>query len=281
MGCFSSKQPTYTPPAPPKLPTADELFASGTNYAKTNNPFAYGARESALSDLQNPTTYFQGFQPTSFEQALGNQQFKNVWPDTEAYMANVLGKSGMAYSPTAAATLGHEYGNLSTSIGQYLSEQANNRATGSLNSRLGIDPMSMVSPFVNTGMAQGNNQANLDYGYSQAQAQQAYQEAMNKFQQQAAMAKTIGQFSPIGGAIYGANTGHMGDALSGTGQSFQSMLPMIMGMAGGAGGFGAAMAGGAGTSSGYGSNSFNAQGVGSKFGGPSFANAMQSSPVFS
>jgi hypothetical protein len=40
-------------------------------------------------------------------------------------MQNILSKSGMAYSPVAAQTLGKEYGNLSTQIGQYLNDQLN------------------------------------------------------------------------------------------------------------------------------------------------------------
>lgn len=275
-GCFSSKQPTYNPPAPPTLPTADQLFASGTNYAKSNNPMAFGAREGALTDLQNPTAYYQSFQPTSFEQALGNQSFQNVWPDTQNYMANILGKSGMAYSPVASATLGKEYGNLSQSIGQYLSDQANGRATNSLNARLGIDPMSMVTPFVQTGMTQGNNQANLDYGYQQALAQQQYQQQMNQYQQQAAMAKMFGQISPLGGNIYGASTGHLGDSLGGTMQSFNSFAPALMsGMTGGLGGMFGGGAAGAGTN-GVSNFAGNNMSLGANLGGP----APSALPVF-
>ncbi len=247
MGCFSSKQPTYTPPAPPTLPTAQELYSQAMTFGNQNMPMAMGAREGALTDLQNPNAYYSSFQPTSFEQALGNQSFQNVWPDTQAYMANVLGKSGMAYSPVAAATMGKEYGNLSQSIGQYLSDQANTRATGSLNARLGIDPMSSImNPFANMGQQQGNNQANLDYGYQQAQAQQQYQQAMNKYQQQQAAAKMFGQVSPVFGNIYGASTGNLGSSLSGTMDTMNAFAPAAMGaMTGGAGGMGAALGTGA------------------------------------
>lgn len=192
--------PSYNAPAPPKLMTADELFSSGNNFAKTNFPTAYGAREGALADLNNPN-YYAGFQPTSFEQALGNQYFKNVWPDTEAYTADVLSKSGMAYSPVAAATLGKRYGDLSTQIGQYLSDLGNTRATNSLSARLGIDPMSLISPYVDVGMTQSNNQANLDYDYQKQLAQIAYQQALQKYQQQKGMASL---FSKIGGTGLGA-----------------------------------------------------------------------------
>lgn len=246
MGCFSST-PTYTPPAPPKLPTAQELYGQAQTFGQSTMPNAMGAREGALNDLKNPTAYYAGFQPTSFEQAMGNQQFQNIWPDQQAYMNNVLNKSGMAYSPVAAATMGKAYGNLSMGIGQYLNTQANDRATGSLNARLGIDPMSSImQPFASMGAQQGNAQGQLDYGYQQALAQQQYQQQMDKFQQQAAMAKMFGQISPIGGGIYGASTGHLGDSLGGSAQSMSQMMPFIMSMmSGGAGaGMGAAASGG-------------------------------------
>lgn len=271
MGCFSNKQPTYNPPPPPTLPTAQELFSQAQSFGNQNMPNAMGAREGALTDLQNPTQYYSGFQPTSFEQALGSQSFQNIWPDQQAYMMNLLGKSGMASSPVAATTLGNAYGNLATNIGQYLNTQANDRATGSLNARLGIDPMaSIMNPFANVGQQQGNSQANLQYGYQQALAQQQYQQQMNQFQQQAAAAKMMGQISPLGGTIYGASTGHLGDAWGGTGQTMSSVLPMIMGMfTGGAGGAGAGAGAGAG-------NSFG-QAISSGVGGVNTPSAM---PVF-
>src|SRR3990167_9015974 len=58
-----------TPPAP-RLRTAEELFGSATNWARTNNPLAYGAREGALADINRPE-FYSGFQPTSMDQALG------------------------------------------------------------------------------------------------------------------------------------------------------------------------------------------------------------------
>lgn len=239
MGCFGGDQPTYTPPAPPTLPTAQELYGQANAYAMANEPMAYGAREGALKDLQNPTSYYSSFQPTSFEQALANQQFQNIWPNQEAYMQNLLSKSGMAYSPVEATTLGNAYGNLSTNIGEYLNTQADNRANQSLMARLGIDPNSITSPYVQTGMNQGNAQANLQYGYQQAQAQQQYQQQMNQYQQQQNFAKLLGQISPVGGAIYGASTGSLGSALSGTMDSVGQVAPYAMAaMTGGASGVG-------------------------------------------
>lgn len=200
--------PSYNPPPPPKLPTADELFASGTNYAKQNSPIAFGAREQALQDVNNPN-YYAAFQPTSMESALASQNFNNIWPEQEAYLSNILSKSGMAYSPTAAATLGKNRGNLQYQIGQYLTDLGNTRATNSLNMR-NIDPMSMVTPYVNTGMQQGNAQAGMEYQYQQALAQAAYQQALQKQQQQQGLFGSLGTLGGAGlGALLAAPTGGM------------------------------------------------------------------------
>lgn len=219
MGCFGGgKAPEYQAPAAPKLPTADELFASGTNYAKANMPLAYGAREGALQDLQDPTAYYSSYQPTSFEQALGSQSFKNIWPDQQAYMMNLLGKSGMAYSPVAATTLGNAYGNLSTNIGQYLDTQANNRATGSLTARLGIDPMSTVTPFVNTGASQSQAQAGYDQTASINAANAQYANALQTYNANQAKNQFLGQaIGGAGGFLLGGPAGaSIGSGLGGT-----------------------------------------------------------------
>mgnify|MGYP003393843087 CR=1 FL=1 len=273
--------PTYSPPPPPTLPTADQLFSGGlnfakantpqlptaqdlysqgTNYAKTTAPMAFGARESALTDLQNPTQYYGSFQPTSLESALGNQYFSNVWPDVQKSIMNNLSLSGLSSSPVLANTLARQQGNLETNIGSYLADQANNRATNSLTARLGIDPMSMITPYVNTGQQQGNNQANLfsnylnnfattgmNQGNAQAQmqndyqqqlAQAQYQQQVNKYNQQMALAKTIGMISPIGGAIYGGISGGapgFQSSLSGSTDTLQSILAAYGGGMGGGG----------------------------------------------
>ena len=194
------KQPTYEPPKPIPVPTADELFQSGKSFAQKEMPGAYGARESALNDLNNPN-YYSSFQPTSFEQALGNQQFQNIWPDQEAYMRNALSQSGMAYSPVAATTLGNARGNLGYQIGSYLADQGNNRATNSLNARLGIDPMSQIlNPYVGVGQDQGNQNTMMQNQYNQQLAQAQYQQAMNKANQRSGMIGTLGT---LGGAALG------------------------------------------------------------------------------
>ncbi len=222
MGCFSNDAPTYTPPAPPTLPTASQLYGEATNWANTNFPTQMGAQASALQNANDPN-YYAKFQPTSFEQALGQQQFQNIWPDEQAQIMNQLSKSGMAYSPVAASTIGNSYGKLATGIGEYLNTQANTRATNSINAGLSVSPMNFINPYVGTGQQQGNNQANLDYGYQQSLAQQ-----MNDYQQQQAFAQMLGYVSPVAGNIYNATQGNLGSGLGGTFQSVQQFAPLAM-----------------------------------------------------
>lgn len=235
--------PQYNPPAPPTLKSASDIYGSATDYAKTNMPNAFGARESALSDLSKGNSYYEGFQPTSFESALGNKYFQNVWPDTQESILHGLSLSGLDSSPLVASQLGKARGGLETQIGQYLSDQGNNRAQYSLNSRLGIDPNQVTSPYVQTDTNQSNSQSQLNYDYQQQLAQAQYQQAVEKYNQQQALYKAIGTISPLGGPIYGAiNGGGQGFAsgLSGTMQTAQMALPLMMGGMGATGGMGAA-----------------------------------------
>lgn len=230
--------PTYTPPAPPTLATASDLYGQAQNFYQDNG---YGglltAQQTALNNANNPN-YYNSFQPTSFADALANQSFQNIWPNEQAQIMNSLSQSGMAYSPVAATTLGNAYGNLSTNIGEYLNQQGNTEATNAISAGLGISPGSLLSPFVQTGQTQSNDQANLNYGYSQAQAQQQYQQAMNGYQSNNALASTIGQISPIGGQIYGGATGTSGSGLSGTLSTLGQTAPYAMAASGMPGGFG-------------------------------------------
>lgn len=193
--------PQYNPPPPPKYPTADELYGSATNYAKTNTPLAFGARESALSDLSKGNSYYEGFQPTSFEQALGNQYFQNVWPGQEESIKHSLSLSGLDSSPVLASMIGTQRGQTEFNIADYLNQQGNQRANFSLSSRLGIDPNSITSPYVQTGTNQGNMQVNADYDYQQQLAQVAYQQAVEKYNQSKS---GLGALGGLGGAALGA-----------------------------------------------------------------------------
>ncbi len=230
-----AKQPTYNPPAPTAVPTAQDLFSQSSNYAQQNQPMAYGAREGALKDLNNPN-YYAGFQPTSMESALGNQYFQNIWPDMQKSITNNLSLSGISSSPVLANTLAKQQGNLGFQVGSYLSDQGNQRATNSLNARLGIDPSNVMSQYLNTAQNQGNMQANNQNAYQQALAQQQYQQQMNQFQNQQSLYKTIGQISPLGGALYGGISGGstgLGSSLSGTTDSLSKLMQMYMAQQGG------------------------------------------------
>lgn len=230
--------PQYNPPPAPKYPTADELYGSATKYAKENSPLAFGARETALADISKGNAYYEGFQPTSFEQALGNQYFKNVWPAQEESIKHGLSLSGLDSSPILASMLGKARGQTEFDIGSYLTQQGNQRAVESLNYR-NIDPNTMISPYVTTGMNQGNKQVDADYDYQQQMAQVAYQQAVDKYNQQQALYKTLGQWVPGAGNIYSAIDGggsgfttSMGGTMD-TVKTFAPFLPMLGGGGGG------------------------------------------------
>jgi hypothetical protein len=216
MGCFGGKkQPVYKPPPPPKLPTAEELFAGGEKFARSTQPLAFGAREGALSDIATPQAtnqFFTGFQPSSFDEALGNQYFQNVYPDVERTIKHGLSLSGIESSPILAQQLGRARGQVGFDIGSYLSNIANQRAMFNLQSRLGIDPNQIVAPFVNTGLSQSQRQAGLDYDFAQQQAQAEYQQALQDYQQRQGLISSIGTIAGGGlgflvGGPYGASIG--------------------------------------------------------------------------
>lgn len=209
MGGFFSlgkKAPSYPMVTAPKVMTGADAYSGAMNWGNKNFGNAMQARESALSDLNNKD-YYSSFQPTSFEQALADQSFKNVWPDQQNYMANVLSKSGMAYSPVAASTLGKAYGDTTFNIGQYLANQGNQRAQYSLASRLGIDPMSIMNPYANAGMNQSNEQAGYDWQATKQNADAQYANAMQKYMRNQALLPIISKVSPLGGFLAGGGEG--------------------------------------------------------------------------
>lgn len=221
MGLFSSlfgkKTPEISIPEPPKLPSAQELFDQASQYAKTNFPMAFGAREGALSNISTPEaalSFFSGFQPTSFEQALGAQNFANIMPDVERSIKHSLSLSGLSSSPILAEQIGKARGNLGVDIGEILTNLANQRAMTSLNSRLGIDPYSqLLNPFVNTGVQQSTNQADMLNQYNMLKSQADFQNSLNK-------ANRFNQMIDAGagltlGAITGGFTGGLPGGLSG------------------------------------------------------------------
>jgi hypothetical protein len=141
----------------------------------------------------------------------------------------------MEYSPQLASTLGKEYGNLGTNIGKYLSDLGNTRASMSLSARLGIDPYSTYSPYLNTDIGQSNSQANANYQYALQKAQADYNDALKHYQNRQAKYKTIGSIDPLAGGIYGGISGGESGVLSslgGTQESVARVLSFVMSLLG-------------------------------------------------
>lgn len=221
------------------IPSASDLYSQGQNWFQNNG---YGgllnAQSNALSNANNPD-YYSRFQPTSFEQALGNQYFQNVWPDEQALIRQQFSQSGLSSSPALAETEGRAYGNLGTQVGSYLSDQANQRAMGSINAGLGINPMSFLSPFAQQGSEQSGQQANL----ATAQANAQYQNALANYQYNQQQNQGIGGLIGAGvGGVAGAFAGNplAGASLGsqiGTGFGGGTMNPQALAMSGMQGGF--------------------------------------------
>lgn len=181
-------------------------------------PQQMGAQAQGLNDLSMGNAYYQQYQPTSFEQALGNQQFQNVWPNEQAAIMQQLSNSGMAYSPVAASTVGNAYGNLATNIGQYLNTQADTRATNNLNALLGINPNNYYGPISNAITGQSNQQAQLSQQANVQNAGADYSNSLANYQQGNATNGAIGTaVGGIGGFLLGGPAGAMlGSSLGGS-----------------------------------------------------------------
>lgn len=228
--------PQYNPPAPQPVKSASDLYGAATDYAKTNNPLAYGARESGLSDINKGNSYYEGFQPTSFEQALGNKYFQNVWPGQEESIKHGLSLSGLDSSPLLADRLGYARGQTEFNIGDYLSQQGNQRATASLNARMGIDPQSVLQGYLNTDTNQSNTNTSQYNDYQQQLAQVAYQQEVDKFNQKQQFYKTMGMMFPVAGNIYSAVDGGGGGfaaSAGGTMDGVKMALPFLTAAMGG------------------------------------------------
>ena len=268
MGLFKSKKsPEYVPPPPPKYKQAPELFQTSMDFAKANTPYAYGARENALSqinqgalvpgadfysqyNLVNPEQlspdYFSQFGPTSFEQALGNQYFANILPESERRILHGLSLSGMESSPILAELLAKNYGNLAVPIGQYLADQGQRRAElglsrysdlmnlGQRRAELGlegtyqgiqaglnIDPADTYTNYLNTDIGRSDLQENANYQAALQRAQMDYQNAQAKAAQKASKISTIGSIlGGVGGFIVGGPAGAgLGASLGGSAAS--------------------------------------------------------------
>ncbi len=218
MGCFGdSGAPSYTPPNI-QLPTATDLYNQANTFWQNTNPTLYNAQSNAIKNSTDPN-YYNSFQPSSFQQALGSQYFQNVWPDTQAYMKDQLSKSGFINSPGASQALGNSLGNIETGIGQYLSGIGQQQANTGIQAGLSAPLSGMLNPFVQTGQQQSDQQANLTLANSQSQ----YQNALNQYvygqqQQQGIGGGLGGILGGVGGFMLG------GPAVAGLGAGLGSQL---------------------------------------------------------
>jgi hypothetical protein len=224
-GCGDS--PEMQIPAAPQYKQADQLLQAAIDWANKNYPEAMGAQASALTDLSKGTDYYKSFQPTSFEQALGDQYFQNVMPDVERSIKQNLSLSGMANSPILASQIATQRGNLGVSIGEYLSNLGNTRATNSLQARLGIAPADVYGPYLNTDINQSNTQTGADYETAMANAINDYNNEMQMKGWEKGLSKMFSIADP-GGSYMGfyqnpdkSNAAGNAQSLSGIGKAME------------------------------------------------------------
>ena len=268
------KKAQYNPPPPPKLKQAPELFQSSINFAKTNAPLAYGARENALSQInagaltpgqdfynqynlvspeQLSPDYFSQFGPTSFEQALASQQFQNILPESERKILHGLSLSGIESSPILAELLAKNYGNLAVPIGEYLANQGQRRAELGLQrydtlSALGQRRGELGLQGIQQGIQAGLNidpystyspYLETDINQSNSQAMADYQAALQR-------AQTDYQNAQAKAAQKGAMISSIGSIIGGAG-GFMLGGPAGAGLGASLGGSAASLFGGSGT----------------------------------
>src|SRR3990167_8872405 len=240
-GCFQSKKRTqYSPQDPVQLPTAEDLFGRATAWGRREMPLAYGAREGALADLGRGTDFYNQFQPTSIESALGNQYFQNIMPDLKRSIRHSLSLSGMANSPALAEQTARAIGRVGFDVGSYLANQGNERARYSLGSRLAIDPYRDVyGRYFEADQNQSNSQAQLQQQYNEQRAMADYLTDQERYERDLAKARSVGFFSPLAGAAMGG----WDVGLESAANWARTFLPMLSGAmsggaAGGSGGFG-------------------------------------------
>lgn len=207
-----------TPTYPTIQPSQVVTGADATNQAMqlANQYFApqMGAQAQGIADIGQGTNYYNSYQPTDFAQALGNQSFQNIWPNEQAQIMDQLSKSGMAYSPVAATTVGNAYGNLATNIGEYLNQQGNTEATNNLSALLGINPNNYYQPISNAITGQSNQQAGLNQQANIQNAGAQYSNSLANYNQQLG---TNGALGTVAGGIGGFALGGLPGASLGAG----------------------------------------------------------------
>lgn len=212
------KTPQYPMVTAPTVATGSDLYNQAQNFYQQNYPSLLSAQSNALQNANDPN-YYQQFQPTSFEQALGNQQFNNIWPDEQALIKQQLSQSGLEYSPVLAETSGRAYGNLATGIGEYLNNQGNTRATNAIQAGMNINPSNLLNPYAQLGAQQSNQQGQFNMNAQEQNAGANYANQVQNYNQSNAMTSGIG--SILGG---GAGFALGGPAGAMIGSGFGSAL---------------------------------------------------------
>lgn len=190
-----------------QMRSSADIMNEAINRAKQEHGLAYGAREGALADLAKGTQFYESFQPTSIEQALGNQYFQNVMPEAERGIKAGLSMSGLEYSPLLGEQLGMARGKLGYDVGSYLSNLGNDRARYSLSSRMAIDPTTTYMPAANLASDLERAQA----GYNNAEAERQFRAQQDEIayqrQNQGNMGAMAGSLLNIGAGLLSQKAG--------------------------------------------------------------------------
>lgn len=198
----------YSPPPAAQYIPADQLFSDALGVIQRKFPHAYGAKEDAVSRLRTLEVgpeFYQKYQlfdpmtslgPSSFQEALASQYFKNVMPGIERDIKHNLSLSGMAYSPIIADLISQRQGEIGVDVGKYLSDVAREkeryltdlgqrRAELGLKGResgilagLNVDPIAMANPLFQGSMQQSNLQTAADYEAAVNRANADFQNAL-------------------------------------------------------------------------------------------------------
>ena len=175
-------------PLAPQYQTAQDLYTESLNRAKTEFPLAYGAREKALTQmndiLANPSAFYSRYQPTSLEQATTNDLFQRNLEQAKRVAGQRASMSGIEtiYPELFAKAIGPTI----TGIGEYMGNLGQTRATQGLSlieKLMGLSPTTEANTYLNLAGGQQSMQAQADF-------QRQLMEYLNKIE--ANKAKTAG-----------------------------------------------------------------------------------------
>ena len=218
-GCFGgSKKSKPDVPQAEQVKTGKQLMTEATDWAKQESPLAYGARETGLGrigELMPEAGFFEQYGPTSLEEAISSQYFKNIMPDIEKTISHQASIRGLEGTVVPMEAIARERGRLGVDIGSYLSNLGQRRGELALQGRqtgvlqqLGLDPYTSYRPYLATDLGQSNLQSQLNIGETQQRYDRQMQEYQAAEQQRAAMIGAIGStVGGVGGFMVGGPAG--------------------------------------------------------------------------